>query len=274
MAVKSFKQHFKEMFFETRKVVQNKKTQYAERQRVNAMTKELLAIVRNPDDNAAENIRNLVQRGANVNTFDIDKEKSLLHYAAEHNRMDMVQALLESGCRYFINVNDSYGKTPAFYAIDNKNPKMLDYLLTNGITTERPLDFNYDSVLRHAVRSGDVQMVEICLKNGADVNDHVGETFILLDKYERTYPGPTPLADVLSRKEVHTSTQHGEKEYNEPMIELLLKYNARTDLKDDYGHDALDKAATPKLHKLVSTQRSKEIALQSVASKRANSGIE
>lgn len=274
MAVKSLKQRIQEMIFEARKVVQNKKAQHAERKRVNALTKELLTVVKNPADNAAENIRKLVQQGANVNTFDMDKEKSLLHYAAEHNRMDMVKTLLECGCRYFINVNDSYGKTPAFYAIDNKNSEMLDYLLTNGITTERPLDFNYDSVLRHAVRSGDVKMAEICLKHGADVNDRVGETFILLDKYERTYPGPTPLADIVSGQEMFNSTQHGQKKFNEPMVKLLLEHNARTDLKDAYGHDALDKAASPRLHQMVASQRAKEISLKAIATKCTNSGME
>lgn len=274
MAAKSLKQRIQEMILDARKTIQNKKAQHAERQRVSALTKELLAIVKNPDENVSQKIRELVKQGANVNTFDMDNERSLLHYAAEHNRMDMAQALIESGCRYFINVNDSYGKTPAFYAIDNKNPEMLEYLLSNGITTDRPLDFNYDSVFRHAVRSGDVQMAEICLKHGADVNDHVGETFVLHDKYERTYPGPTPLADALSGTEVYSAEKHGEKEFNEPMIKLLFKYNARTDLKDAYGHDALDKITSPKLHQMVAAQRVKEISLKAMAAKRTNSGME
>lgn len=249
--------HFKRIMRKTKENYQEIRAQRAERKRVNTLTRELIAAVKYPDENAAQKIAELVKQGADVNAYDLDKERSLLHFAAEQNRMDVVKALVENGCKRFINVNDINGKDPAFYAVDNHNPEMLDYLLSHGISTDRPQDFTYSSILRHAVNSGNVQMAEICLKHGADVNDHVGETFVLHDHYERTYPGPTPLADVIGgRDEYNAGTQI--KEYNIPMVKLLLDHNARTDLPDAYGHDIMDSETIPEIRQMLVAQRTKE----------------
>lgn len=224
----------------------------AERQRVKALTKELINTVKNPDENVAQKIADLVARGADVNTFDMDNERSLLHFAAEQNRMDVVKALVENGCKKYINVNDVHGKDPAFYAIDNNNPEMLDYLLSNGVSTNRPADFNLESSFRYAVRLGNVKMAEIELKHGADINDRVGESFMLYDKYERIYPGPTPLADVVGGKDVNDGAG---KRYDVAMIEFLLKNGARTDLPDSYGRDIRHIEDIPEIRKILAETR-------------------
>ena len=54
------------------------------------------------------------------------------------------------------------------------------------------------------------------------------------------------------------------------VFKTLLK---RTDLKDDYGHDALDKTSTPKLRKLIEIQRIKAILLINLSRKHTRSGI-
>ncbi|MBQ9271236.1 MAG: ankyrin repeat domain-containing protein [Alphaproteobacteria bacterium] len=229
------------------------KAKRAERSRINALTKELIAVVKNPDENAAKKIKNLVRQGADINTFDMDKERSLLHFAAERKRLDAVKALIENGCKTYINLNDVYGKDPAFYAIDNNNPQMLEYLLGHGVSTKRPADFNLVSSFRYAVRSGNIEMVKIELKHGADINDHVGESFRLYDKYEKTYPGPTPLAEVAAGKESYEpqSSTETTKVYDTEMLEFLLKNGARTDLCDAYGNNAYDNAKSSVVQKLL-----------------------
>lgn len=213
---------------------QHQKQKKAERQKQKLLTRELIQTVKNPPENAAAKIAELVAAGADVNTFDMDKERSLLHFAAEQNRMDIAIALIENGCKTYINVNDAAGKDPAFYAIDNNNVEMLDYLLANGISTNRPADFNLISSLRYAVRSGNINMVEIQLKHGADINDHVGETLKFYNQYEKTYPGPTPLADVVNKQK--NNYENAAKKHDTAMIKFLLQNGANID-KDPYGNN-------------------------------------
>ncbi|MBR1756141.1 MAG: ankyrin repeat domain-containing protein [Alphaproteobacteria bacterium] len=239
------------------------KAKKAERQRVGELTKQLINIVKNPDKDAAKKITELVKKGADVNNFDMDKERSLLHIAAEQNRMDVVKALVENGCKSYINVNDVYGKDPAFYAIDNNNAEMLDYLLAHGISTKRPADFNLMSSYRYAVLSGNTELVKIELKHGADVNDYVGQQFVLYDRYEKTYPGPTPLADLVLGKDCYDplSTRQNSKIYDEAMIKLLLDNGARTDLADPYGNTAHDSEMPEHIRKMLNAQQQKQNAV-------------
>lgn len=246
------KERLARMVSNIKESVEDMKAKKVARQRVKALTKELIDVVKKPDENAAQKITDLVVQGADVNTFDMDKERSLLHYAAEQNRLDIVKALVENGCRKYINVNDVHGKDPAFYAIDYNNSEMLDYLLSNGVSVNRPADFNLESSFRYAVRSGHVNLAEIELKHGADINDHVGESFKLYDKYEKAYPGPTPLADVVSGKDIHDGAG---KRYDMAMIEFLLKNGARTDLKDAYGRDIKHIENIPAIRKILMETR-------------------
>ena len=248
------KERLARMVSNIKESVEDRKVKKVERQRVKALTKELIEVVKNPDENAAQKIADLVAKGADINTFDMDKERSLLHFAAEQNWMDVVKALVENGCKKYINVNDIHGKDPAFYAIDNNNPEMLDYLLANGVSTNRPADFNLESSFRYAVRSGHINLVEIELKHGADVDDYVGQSFRLYDKYDKIYPGPTPLADVVSGQDIHDGSGIGKK-YDMAMIEFLLKNGARTDLPDSYGRDIKHIEEMPEIRKILAETR-------------------
>lgn len=215
--------------------IQKIKANRVEHKRVYHLTRELFNIAKNPDENAAEKIKDLVKKGADVNKFDMRRERSLLHYAAEQNRMDIVKALIECGCKTYINVNDINGKDPAFYAIDNNNPEMLDYLLSNGVSTARPADMNYISSFRYAVRSGHIDLVEIELNHGADINDHAGESWVDYGKYARFYSGSTPLHDLTYGRDISGGVGPEKRVYDKKMIIYLLSKGARTDIASDYG---------------------------------------
>ena len=239
--------------------IQELKAQKIERQRIKTLTKELIDVVKNPDEDAVKKIKYLVRQGANVNTFDMSKERSLVHFAAEQDRLDVVKALIECGCKKYINFYDSSGKDPAFYAIDHNNPEMLDYLLSHGVSTMRPGDFSYESSFRYAVRSGHTKLVEIELKHGADINDHVGEHFTQYNKYERFYPGPTPLAEVTSGREVADGLDGNMKKYyDKKMIVFLLQKGARTDIKNEYGNDVNYLWNIPEIKNAVNSPRKKQ----------------
>jgi ankyrin repeat protein len=258
------KERLARMVSNIKESVEDRKVKKVERQRVKALTKELIEVVKNPDENAAQKIADLVAKGADINTFDMDKERSLLHFAAEQNRMDVVKALVENGCKKYINVNDIHGKDPAFYAIDNNNPEMLDYLLANGVSTNRPADFNLDSSFRYAVRSGHINLAEIELKYGADINDHVGEEFTLYGKYIKVYPGPTPLADVVHGQEINDGVAV-RKKFDKAMVEFLLKNGARTDLNDPYGNDVKYIEALPEVRKILMDSQAQNNVTTTVA---------
>lgn len=208
------------------------KAKRAERRRINKLTTELIAVVKHPKDDAVEKINSLVKQGADVNTFDMDTERSLLHFSAEQNRLDVTEALSKNGCKKYINVNDIYGKDPAFYAIDNKNPQLLDFVLSNGVSVNRPADFNLMSSFRYAVHSGEVELAQIVHKHGADINDRVGESFTLYDQYQKTYPGPTPLKDLYLYNSKNTE-----------MINFLKANGGRDDLSEIRSIESINSAA-------------------------------
>lgn len=53
-----------------------------------------------------------------------------IHYAAEHGQFDVVEVLLESGCKVDVKTGD--GKTALMYACKGNQVKIIDLLLANG----------------------------------------------------------------------------------------------------------------------------------------------
>ncbi|XP_076285606.1 uncharacterized protein LOC143211647 [Lasioglossum baleicum] len=123
-----------------------------------------------------ELVEDLLKNGADINALDnMYFRFSLLHEAVKRKQVQMVKLLINY--RANVNVKNSQGETPIVNAIQNTDTKMIELLLTNGA------DIKEDpKVVCTAVRCGNLEIVEDLLKNGADINalDNMYFSFSLL----------------------------------------------------------------------------------------------
>lgn len=71
--------------------------------------------------------------------------------------------------RYSLYTLYKYGKTALFYAYDNQNFKIYDYLISREANVNI-LDNSYKAVLHYAVQNQDVEAIKYFLGKEADVN--------------------------------------------------------------------------------------------------------
>jgi len=90
-----------------------------------------------------------------------------LHAVVRSSQDDIVRLLKSFGAK---SVSDKFGRTPAFYSIENGCENITNILINGGDTR--------DFLLHHAVRKGCSEEVINLLQEGADVNfkDELGRT--------------------------------------------------------------------------------------------------
>ncbi|XP_060201875.1 putative E3 ubiquitin-protein ligase XBAT31 isoform X2 [Lycium barbarum] len=86
-------------------------------------------------------VERLIQRGANILTFDSLHGRTCLHYAAYHGHCDCLQSILASahsapvaqswGFARFVNIRDGSGATPLHLAARHGRPACVRILLSN-----------------------------------------------------------------------------------------------------------------------------------------------
>ena len=125
------------------------------------------------DNSNLEVFRYLLKLGVELESC---KEKSILHYAIEHNNNEITNYLVSKFKKKYINLYDSKGGTPLHYLIfSSDNINMLDYMITNGADVNiKTKDETGDSILHLAVGFGKTEFVEYLLKNKLvkDINEN------------------------------------------------------------------------------------------------------
>ena len=98
---------------------------------------------------------------------DVEK-KTLLHLAAEHNKIDVIELLLKY--KTPINIKDATGCTPLCYAVKKSHYDAVKLLISEGATINisLPADAEFSSPLSMAVRQRNLVMTQFLLENGAD----------------------------------------------------------------------------------------------------------
>ncbi|MBW5390753.1 ankyrin repeat domain-containing protein [Brachyspira hampsonii] len=114
-----------------------------------------------------ETAKKLIRTGTDVNTKD-DKRVSALMYAVKSGNLDLIKELVRFGADigYYYGSSDDRGKSVnidiAFFAIENGNNDIIEYLLSKGAN---PNDF-----LFFAIYKNDINRVKEFIKKGADAN--------------------------------------------------------------------------------------------------------
>ena len=96
------------------------------------------------------------------------EKKTLLHLAAEYNKIEVIRLLLKY--RTYINIKDAKGCTPLCYAVKANHYDAVKLLISEGATINLPLSPNaeFSSPLSMAVRLRNFVMTQLLLENGAD----------------------------------------------------------------------------------------------------------
>jgi len=117
---------------------------------------QLLAAV---EENNCPLVRNLLERGANINFTDEETRESALIRACRLNHVEMVEVLLANES---INVNaaDVKGETAMMWAARNNHIIIAEMLLRDGRVSLDALNRNYESALSLAYNLGHEAIVE------------------------------------------------------------------------------------------------------------------
>jgi len=90
-----------------------------------------------------------------------------LHWAVQHERLDLVQALISSGAN--VNAKNRYGTPPLVLAAINGNASITEALLKAGADVQVSVP-ETGSVLIAAARTGNPDVIKLLLAAGGEVN--------------------------------------------------------------------------------------------------------
>jgi len=144
-----------------------------------------------------------------------------LHQAAADGNLKEARSLISKGAN--VNVKDNEGRTPLFYAVENRHTFMCDLLIVKGADINVK-DADGDTPLHHAAlllrRPYDFRLAAELARRGADVNATNNQR-------------QTPL---------HIALEGGSSNHKH-IASMLLWYNVNVNAKDSNGKTALHLAA-------------------------------
>ena len=143
----------------------------------------------------------LISHGANVNAKD-KLGRTPLHLTS--NNVDLAELLIEKGAN--MNARDRKGQTPLDYNSRHSGTKNIqDFLRNNGgLTGKELIDA---SMLREAVRNGDLQKVKQAMANSLDINATDGDNNTALDLASKN----KEIADLLRKQGAKTGEELKDK---------------------------------------------------------------
>ncbi|KAJ5532399.1 hypothetical protein N7494_008951 [Penicillium frequentans] len=122
--------------------------------------------------------------GAKVRTTVTDVHgRTPVHLAVKQGNLEICSLLLEHdaqhplsglsrifGSKPAVLTKDTSDHFPLFYAVESGNSPMAELLLSSSAASPKARDWHKKRLFHEAVKSGNVEMVEIFLRNGAPVN--------------------------------------------------------------------------------------------------------
>jgi ankyrin repeat protein len=230
----------------------------------------MAVIVRNQ-----ELVEALLKAGAKVQINKL--ETTALHKAAESGQVEIAERLLGLGAN--INVqDDSDQSTPLMYAVKRKHPEMIRLLVSEGITVNtikrkqlemvkflvskganvNANDKHGKTVLIKAIDAENAEVVEVLLKNKAEVDADGGEALFVAASGDpmvlkailnagpkvnvKTKFGRTPLMGAVFHDGHRRTTKN---------VEMLLTAGADPTVRESDGEDALSYAREGKYRPLI-----------------------
>ncbi len=126
----------------------------------------------------ANEVKNLVEKGADVNTKN-EIGRTTLDIACDRKQAEIVGILLENGAD--VNCRDDLNATPLILAsVHKENIKVLEVLLDNGADIDARDDFGRTALI-YAAGFGDTEMVKFLLDKGAN-SDIAGQGLLVENK--------------------------------------------------------------------------------------------
>ncbi|XP_060082115.1 putative ankyrin repeat protein RF_0381 [Ylistrum balloti] len=159
------------------------------------------------EENNMKTLRLLLIKGADVHYKYFD-DKSLLHICCEKDRLECAKLLMEFGAN--IQATDEWNMTPLMYCMVRHFSDIAKELLSRDPHAVNSQDRFGKSVIHSAVESGSVELLNLVLKYGADVN-------------QTDWYGITPLMTLCAGSGIRHSKE---------MCRVLLDAGADVDLKD------------------------------------------
>ena len=119
-------------------------------------------------DEDAEEVENLIRRGARLNVRDKTREgMTPLHAAVETGNIEIMQMLLAYGAKP--NSRDLQKRTPLMVVDEDAEEEMIRVLLAWGADT-RLADLEKNTVLHHFAEFDEPEMMRFLIRHGADPN--------------------------------------------------------------------------------------------------------
>jgi ankyrin repeat protein/L-ascorbate metabolism protein UlaG (beta-lactamase superfamily) len=157
----------------------------------------------------------LIRRGANIHTGDVDNSQPL-HCAAISGDTTIAEMLLSRGTD--INVRDDNGLTPLHFASSYRQLPMVGYLLQNDADANAQTSQGM-APISYAAFSNNLELAELLIEHGADVNRSMSD-------------GSTPL---------HNAAYRGAL----VVFDYLVEHGADIHAKDNEGASVLHAALGP-----------------------------
>lgn len=129
-------------------------------------------------------IKKLIEYGARLDILD-SEGNSIMYYPIKYNYLEIIDMLLEYNKTTvgisLVNIKDTKGSVPIFYAIRYKNRYALQELLTNGADTNYKNNENVNA-LHLAILKKDVTMVKMLIKyiKNLDARTNLGSSALHL----------------------------------------------------------------------------------------------
>jgi ankyrin repeat protein/acetyl esterase/lipase len=171
-----------------------------------------------------------------------------LHHAARTGDVESVRKLIEGGAE--VDANDRWDRTPISYAIEmQEDQKLVQALIDSGADLNSE-DKNGDTLLHHAARNGNKNMIDLFISKGLDVN--AKNKYGLTPLYYATTDRSVPAIDLLVKKraDVNAKAQDGITPLhyaawggNPDAIDALISAGADVNAKNDSGFAPLHSAA-------------------------------
>lgn len=124
---------------------------------------ELLAASKDGD---IEEIKRLIDSGADVNARDLDTWQTPLHWAPIWGQTDMAKILIDAGAD--VNARDDYERTPLYLAANNGHTDIVKLLIDAGADLNARCDDEW-TPLHVADKNGHADIVKLLARHGADV---------------------------------------------------------------------------------------------------------
>ncbi len=173
------------------------------------------------------NFEGLEKQLDDLDKMDINEEYDdgiLLVYAAQHGYIDIMKLLIEKGAE--VNLEDSYGMTPLYWAAINNNEDMTKFLIEEKGAEVDFEGINSTTALLEVSKNGYIEIVKILVAHGADIN----------------------IKASISRTPLHYALEKGYMD----IAEFLIKEGADVNIEDGDGMTPLHYAVNTSIIDMVS----------------------